>query len=108
MAVTFATYTEAQTDTELVAAQPGKLIRVLKLLVTSWGNVKITLLSDPAGAPTVALTPELHATSGKPVVLCLGRRYALATQLGKALGITTAFQVGATDHSVIVWYEVVS
>ena len=107
MALALGTYNSVQVNTELVPAQPDKIIRVLKLIITTWGSVKVTFLSDP-GADPVALTPPLHTSGGTGLSLHLGRRFAMVTERGKALGFTSAFQLTAVEYSIAVWYELVS
>lgn len=107
MTLAYGTYSTAQTNRELVPAQVGKVIRVVRLLVTTWASMKITLLSDPGPDP-LNLTPPMHVGVGSPFVLALGRNFAVATARDKALGITTAFQSVSGEYSVAVWYEVVS
>ena len=107
MALAFATYGTVQINTELVPAQPGKIIRVLKLVITTWGSLRVTLLSDP-GADPINLTPALHANAGPGLSLQLGRRFAVATERGMALGFSAAFQSSAAEYSIAVWYEVVT
>lgn len=107
MAFAFGMYSEAQPGALLVPAQAGRIIRVLKLVLTTWGTSKFTLLSDPTGA-SVPLGPPWYLTAGAPLVIRLGRSFALATERGRALGIMTVFQMGPAEHSVSVWYEVVA
>lgn len=107
MAVAQGAWQTAQSGTVLVPAQPGKIIRVLKVVLTSWVVIKFTLQSDPGPDP-LNLTPPLLVAAGIPLVLRLGRGLALATQRGKGLGVTTAFYGSPGEHSVTVWYELVS
>jgi len=108
MMVAYGYYNAAQTNTELVAAEAGKIIRVQRILLTAWGDVKVTLISDPGGAGSTNLLPPLHLASGSVLTLPLGPRSALVTGRGKSLGVTTAFKVMAAEHSVVVWYDVVA
>jgi hypothetical protein len=107
MAIALGTYSAAQTNTLLVAAQADRTIRVVKLVFTAWGPTRLTLIADPGGAGQSELTPAL-LTCGEPLVLRLGRRRALSAGRGLGLGITTAFQVTPTTHSVMLWYELVA
>jgi hypothetical protein len=107
MALAFCTYGTVQINTELVPAQPGKIIRILKLVITTWEDLKVTLVSDPESDPQ-DLTPALHAGAGSGFSLQLGRRFALATGRGKALGFSAAFQMASAEYSIAVWYEVVT
>ena len=106
MALAFGTYSTVQVNTELVPAQPDKIIRVVKVMLTTWGSVKITLVSDPGPDP-VSLAPPLHTSGGPGIRLHLGRKFALSTGRGKALGFSASFQVGSAEYSLAVWYEVV-
>ena len=107
MALAYGTYGTVQINTELVPAQPGKIIRVLKLMITTWGALKVSFVSDPESDP-LSLMPPLHTSAGPGIALQLGRRFALATGRGKALGFTAAFQLASAEYSIAVWYEVVT
>jgi hypothetical protein len=76
-------------------------------MITTWGAVKVSLVSDPESEP-LNLMPPLHTSAGPGVTLHLGRRFALATGRGKALGFTAAFQTTSAEYSIAVWYEVVT
>lgn len=106
MTLAFGTFNNVQINTVLVAAQPGKIIRVAKILVTTWASMKVSFVSDP-GADPLYLTPPMQV-SGAGLNLQLGRSYALATGRGKALGFTASFQLSSAEYSIAVWYEVVS
>lgn len=106
MTLAFGTYSTTQDNVTLVPAEAGRIIRVLEVAITTWTDVKVTLLSDPGPSPT-QLTPALHACRGGPVVLRPGRRLALATARGRALGLSAFFRSTADEFSVAVWYEVV-
>jgi hypothetical protein len=107
MTTVFGSWGTAQNGLVLVPAQAGKIIRVVRVLCTAWVGIKAQLQSDPGPDP-LNLTPSLHIGPEASLVLPLGRSGAVATQRGKALGVSTAFQSGAGEHSVMVWYEVVS
>jgi hypothetical protein len=100
------TFSTAQTNAEVVAGQPGMIIRIIKIAFGSWAGVKLTLISSPGSDP-VAMTPPLYIAGGRTLVLPLGRALALATDAGKGLGVTTVFQSTAAEHSVMIWYELV-
>ncbi|GEM_PF-1773603 len=106
MAMAYGTYSSAQTNMELVPAQPGKIIRVVRLLFTTWGSLKVMLVSDPGPDPVVLL-PFTHVSAGTGLHLHLGRAGALTTGRGKALGFSSAYQVTASEYSITLWYEVV-
>ena len=106
MTLASCSYNAVQVNTVLVPAQAGKIIRVARILVTTWSSMKVTLLSDP-GADPVVLTPPLHVSS-VGLNLHLGRGLALTTARGKALGFHASFQLSAAEFSLMVWYEVVS
>jgi hypothetical protein len=107
MTLVFASYSTVQSNTVLVPAQAGKIIRVVKLAVTTWATMKVILLSDPGPDP-LSLTPPLHVGSGVPLLMHLGRSLALATGREKALGMTAVFQSVPAEFSIAVWYELVS
>lgn len=107
MALAYQRFTTAQTDAQLIAAEPGKTIRIVKLLVTTWANLKLTLLSDP-GPQEVGLMAPVHVSTSAPLLLHLGRNGAVAAQPGKAVGITAAFAGSSGEYSIHIWYEVVS
>jgi hypothetical protein len=106
MTVAYGTYNSAQANTVIVPAQEGKIIRVVKIVVSTFAGVKVTFLSDP-GLDPVVLTPPLHASMAG-LHLHLGRSCALATGRGKALGFNASYQMASGEYSVTVWYEVMS
>lgn len=106
MAIAQSAFTISQTDTVLVAAQPGKIILVLRVLATSSLSGNFRLASDPGGASETDLTPDLFMVAG-PLDLKLGRGFGLATERGKALGITTVYIGDPANHSYVIWYELV-
>ena len=108
MAMVFGTHIIERSNYELVAAATGKIIRVLRLVVTGWSDTKITLISDPGGVNPADITPALHFGSYHELDLRLGRGLALTAERSKALGMTTAFRVSGTEYSVALWYELVS
>ncbi len=106
MTVAYGTYSTAQVNTVLIPAQAGKIIRVVKIMLTTFAGIKVTFLSDPGPDP-VGLLPPIHAsTAGLQVRL--GRGCAVATGRGKALGFSSNYQLGSGEYSLAVWYEVVS
>ncbi len=106
MTLAYGTFNNVQMNTVLVPAQPGKIIRVVKVLVTTWAPLKVTFVSDPGPDP-LNLTAPTHV-SGAGLHLHLGRSFAVATGRGQALGFTASFQLSAGEYSIAVWYEVVS
>ncbi|MEW6199198.1 MAG: hypothetical protein AB1601_11135 [Planctomycetota bacterium] len=107
MTLAFGAYGTSQTNTILIPAQEGRIIRVVKVVVSSWSAMRITFVSDPGPDP-LNLTPPLYIGTGSPFVLSLGRALAVTTQRGKALGLTTSYQSMPGECSVAVWYEVVT
>ena len=107
MAIANGSWISAQSGAVLVPAQAGKIIRVVRVVITSWATVKVQLQSDPGPDP-LNLTAPLHVGVGHPLVLRLGRGGALTAQRGKAFGIASAFQGGTAEYSVVVWYDVVT
>lgn len=106
MAIVFGSYTGTQVNTELVPAQPGRIIRVVKLLVSGWTALRLQLLADPGGE-AAPLLPQMHIGPGG-LVLGLGRHCAVSTGPGQGLGFTATFQGAAASFGVAVWYEVVA
>jgi hypothetical protein len=107
MAIANGSWISAQGGAVLVPAQAGKIIRVVRIVVTTWATVKVQLQSDPGPDP-LNLTAPLHVGAGHPLVLRLGRGGALTTERGKAFGMASAFQSGSAEYSVVVWYDVVT
>lgn len=107
MELAFASYSTNQDNATLVAAEAGHKLRVVRLVITSWAAVSVTLLSNPGPDPR-SLTPPLHVGTGQSLVLPLERTGALVTGRGEALGLSSAFQSGAAEFSVAVWYEAVN
>ncbi|MCH8806407.1 MAG: hypothetical protein IH986_10000 [Planctomycetes bacterium] len=106
MAIVQSAFTSSQTDTVLVAAQSDKIILVLRVLATSDVSGNFKLASDPGGASETDLTPDLFMVAG-PFDLKLGRGFGLATERGKALGITTFYNGDPANHTYVIWYELV-
>jgi hypothetical protein len=105
MTIEMVSYGAAQVGAPVAAAQSGAVCRVLMLAATCWQKVKITLLSDPNGGDERALTPPLHLGPGEPLVLRLGRLYALATDVGKSLGVTSEYESTVAELSLTAWVE---
>ena len=108
MAMVFGTHIIERTNYELVAAVTGKIIRILRLVVTGWSDTKITLISDPGGMNPANITPALHFCINHELDLRLGRGLAITAERGRSLGMTTAFRVSGAEYSVALWYELVS
>ena len=87
MAITQSTFTVGQTDTVLVAAQPSKIILVLRILATSDVTGKFRLASDPGGASESDLTPDL-----------LHDRGAVRPETGAAVRSGDGTRQSAWDH----------
>lgn len=107
MTLAYASYSTAQNNVEIVAGQAGRIIRVVKLVLTSWVGVKLTLINDP-GVDPQAITPPLHIGAGQPLVLRLGRSLPITVERGKGLGVSTIFEGAIGEHSILVWYELVA
>jgi len=107
MTVVSESYSTAQTSAVLIPPQAGQIIRVVRVVITAWTDVRITLLSDPGPAPDELLAP-LYAGKSGPVCLRLGRSHAIVTERGRGLGMHASFNGTAGQYSVSVWYEVVS
>ncbi len=106
MTVVSQSFTGGQTATVLVPAIPGKIIRVLRVLFTTWGTINCGLSSDPGGPTQVLLSGAIYLNPGVPLDVFLGRAYAWRVARGKALGFDSAFSGGEQPHSVTVWYDV--
>lgn len=107
MNIAYFNSTAAVTDQVLVSAVSGKVIRVVQLLLAAYPAIKVQFTSDPGGAGETVLLPDLQCGSGRAFLLRLGRRLAISTARGKALGVTAGFYVTAGDYSIVAWYEVV-
>jgi hypothetical protein len=105
MTAAFGTYATAQVNTVIVPPQAGKIIRVVRILITTFAGIKVTFLSDPGPDP-VTLLPLMHSSTAG-LQLHLGRSCALATGRGKALGFRSVFQLASGEYSIVVWYEAV-
>ncbi len=106
MAFLKAEYSGSQTNTTLVAAVSNRIILVTRVVFTTDSDTMIKLVSDPGGTPA-DITPVLYTAANVQNDLNLGHAFALGTGLGKALGITTTPGVPG-EHSVLVWYELVT
>lgn len=106
MALVSATYSTAQTNRTLIAAQPDQVIVVTRILFTCWNGASIKLVSDPGGLDEAALTEALHAAAGQPLDLVLGREFGLTGGRGKAVGYTSAYQSTSGPLTVLLWFEV--
>ena len=107
MAMVKAEYGASQTNAVVVPATGGKIILVLRLLVSGDSNFNMRLQSDPGGADDADLTPTLYVSGDRVIDLKLGRAFGLAAGRGKALGLTSDVAFSPADHSVMVWYELV-
>jgi hypothetical protein len=107
MAVFKGEYSDSQTKQVLVPAVSGKIIRVRRIVFSAAGAGSCTLLSDPNGAEEQALNAALRVSTQFTVDLLLGRPYGLACQRDKALGWTSVVTGPSTNHSLMVWYDLV-
>ena len=105
MLCAFTSYSASQSEVELIPAIEGKIIRVLKLLLTASVTAGFELVSDPGGGGSTALTPPLFVTGS--FALRLGRPYALSAARGKGLGLNLTFVSTEGPAGIAVWYEVV-
>jgi hypothetical protein len=108
MALELATFDTPQTGTQDIAAATGQIIRVLQVVATCWAGASVCVLSDPGGPDEAYLTRALYLGAGQPLLLRLGRTYALSSGRGKAIGVTVAYQSSAQDLSLAIWYELVT
>jgi hypothetical protein len=97
-------YLTGQTNLVLAPAHAGRAIRVIRLLVTCSVPVRVQLLTNPGTESVPIHSPLQVGLTG--LHLALGRRDALASRPGEALGISTNPDGGTGQHSFIVWYEV--
>lgn len=107
MAILTAGYTANQTNTELVAAMAGKLIRVLRVLVTFESAGTIKLISAPGLAEAADVTPLLYLGAAGLLHLDLPREQALTATRGKALGFTSSIAAAGKGQGIMIWYELV-
>ncbi len=107
MALAIFNYSDAQAGQSLAAAQADRIIRVERLILTSWVGVAITLVSDPGGVGEVAISATLRYSPGGLGVFEFPKPYALITERGRALGLNTSFQSSSGNYGVMVWYEYV-
>jgi hypothetical protein len=105
MLCAFTSFSASQSEVELVPAVEGKIIRVLKLLLTASALAGFELLSDPGGGGLAALAPPIHLTGS--FALRLGRPYAFSAARGKGLGLNLTFASTEGPAGIAVWYELV-
>lgn len=100
-------FASSQSATVLVPAEPDQRIRITRLVITTGGEGNFSLLSDPGGPDVRTVVPSLYLAAGGALDLPLGREFALSTDRGKALGLSSQITGTNTKHSVLVWYELV-
>lgn len=105
MAYVELSFNAPQASVMLLPPVPGRAYRVLRVLVTSWGTIKLQLLSNP-GAAESGLLPPLH-NGNRVLDLTLGRRFAVSTPPGASLGVSATFQGAPGESSLAVWYDLV-
>lgn len=106
MAIVRAEFNDTGGGATLLAAQPGRIIRVERLLLHSVQSGSLRLTADPAGTPT-DLTPRLYLASQGRVWLPLAPPFALDVPRGQALGLTAEFTF-TNSYGVMLWYELVA
>lgn len=89
----------------LVSAVPGRIIRVVRLLLHSAQSGAIRLVADPAGAAQ-DLTPRLHLAAQGRIALLLAPPYAIDTPRSMSLGLNGTFAF-TSNYGVMLWYELV-
>lgn len=107
MAIAIQNYNDFESGAVIVPAQAGLVIRVERLLVTSWVGMALTLLSDPGGAEEQAITAALRIMGGSVGVFDFAGKYAISTARGTALGLSSFYQSTSSAYGVMVWYEYV-
>lgn len=105
MAMAMVESTDSGQTAVLVAAVPGKLLVVTRLLFTSGVTGSLRVQSDPGGAGQADLTARLFLAGNRALDLAFGREWGLASERGKALGFTTQMS-SSGNYSVALWYEV--
>ena len=107
MAVFKANYSTSQTKLSVVDGVDGKIILVTRVCFTAVGSGSVRLWSDPSGANEQAMTPPLRTIASETMHLIMGRRYGLAAERGKALGLSAEGSGPNESNGVIIWYELV-
>ncbi len=92
----------------LVPGAEGRLIRVLRVCISTSRAGTFELWSDPGGATAVELMPPVHVAANATLDLRLGARYGLTVGRGRALGFSSVLEDAAARHSVLLWYELVN
>lgn len=107
MAILTAGYSTNQTNTELVAATSGKLIRILRVLASFESAGTLKLISSPGQADAADVTPLIYMASAGLLHLDLPREQALTTARGRALGFTSSIASAGKGQGIMIWYELV-
>src|SRR5947207_289276 len=91
MAIATLTYTEAQGGTPIIVGVAGKAILVTRVLFSCANGLSVALFSDPLGGIERVLLPAIYAAAGEVVQLELGRDFGLPADVGKSVGLVSAF-----------------
>lgn len=105
MAMTMVNASTAQANVELAAGEAGVILRVERLILTSWVGLYVVLLSDPGGPNQQEISSRMRVTNGSVGVFDFSGRFALNSEPGKALGFTSVFQGAPGDYGLMIWYE---
>ena len=107
MALVLLNYATGQTSELIVPAQDEKIIRVERVIITTWSGLKFWLMSDPGGGKETELTAPLQVVLGSGGIYDFTGPFAVQTGRGEALGLSTVFQGAPSEHSLMIWYELV-
>ena len=107
MAVTFVTHEGSVTDLQLVGAQSGKRIVVLRVACHTPAAGTLILNTRAGAARGAALCGALTVVTSRLNDIDFGRAYALATNVGEALSADLTIGASTDDVALTIWYEVV-
>lgn len=107
MTLTTLKMTGATSNAPLVAGVVDRIILVTRIVLTSQAAGKFTLLSDPGGGALRELLPPLYVPTSGTLDLRLNRRYSLAADRGKGVGVSYETVSFNDKGNIAVWYVLV-
>jgi hypothetical protein len=107
MALLVASYSNSQTDQELIPAVSGRRILVTRCVLSAENLGYFVLLAAPGQPEQTALTPRLYLATSTTADLRFGTDGGVAAPAGQALGLTTVISGVSKQHGLMVWYELV-